>query len=267
VVGPGAGSAGEVLTWLFEEESFAPLAKLTTQGAYSVVCDHLGTPLTLHDEQGAVTWALTLDSYGGVRQGRGRVQDCPFRYQGQYEDAETGLYYNRFRYYDPETGTYLSQDPIGLEGGVDLYGYVSNPNFWGDPFGLAKTPTSTLRKIWTKYSGTTSSGQVHHGLPEQLASDFKNLGNLNVNNGKYFFDLTPEQHIRLPDGIHTTGSPLGQEWNAHWRQWLTNNRATLEGGSKRQARKMIEQHLDDIAERAGIANYRAKKRTSAPCPI
>jgi hypothetical protein len=120
-----------------------------------------------------------------------------------------------------------------LKGGVDLYSYVSNPNFCGDPFGLAKTPTSTLRKIWTKYSGTTSSGQVHHGSPEQLAGDFKNLGNLNVNDGKYFFDLTPEQHI--------TGSPPGQEWNAHWRQWLTNNRATPEGGNKRQARRVIEQ--------------------------
>jgi RHS repeat-associated protein len=151
-----------------------------------VVCDHLGTPLTLHDAQGETTWELQLDSYGNVRRGRGRTQDCPFRYQGQYEDAETGLYYNRFHYFDPETGNYISHDPIRLEWGIDLYGYVANPNFWGDPFGLAKTSTSTLRKIWTKYSGTTSSGQVHHGLPEQLAGDFKNLGNLNVNNGKYF---------------------------------------------------------------------------------
>jgi uncharacterized protein RhaS with RHS repeats len=85
----------------FEEDSFAPLAKLTKQGAYSVVCDHLGTPLSLHDAQGETTWELQLDSYGNVRRGRGRTQDCPFRYQGQYEDTETGLYYNRFRYYDP----------------------------------------------------------------------------------------------------------------------------------------------------------------------
>lgn len=59
-VGPGAGSAGEVLTWLFEEDSFAPLAKLTKQGAYSVVCDHLGTPLSLHDAQGVTTWDPSL---------------------------------------------------------------------------------------------------------------------------------------------------------------------------------------------------------------
>ena len=50
----------------------------------------------------------------------------PFRYQGQYEDIETGLYYNRFRYYSPENGTYISQDPIRLVG--------NNPNFYGYTF-------------------------------------------------------------------------------------------------------------------------------------
>ena len=63
----------------------------------------------------------------------------PFRYQGQYADIETELYYNRFRYYDPEIGQYITQDPIGLEGGnPTLYSYVSNPNWWVDPLGLER---------------------------------------------------------------------------------------------------------------------------------
>jgi RHS repeat-associated protein len=62
--------------------------------------------------------------------------DWFFRYQGMYEDAETGLYYNRFRYYDCDTGSYISQDPIGLNGGLSLYSYVHNPNYWVDVFGL-----------------------------------------------------------------------------------------------------------------------------------
>ena len=67
---------------------------------------------------------------------------CPFRWQGQYLDAETGLYYNRFRYYDPEAGQYVSQDPIGLAGGnPTLYGYVGDCNTWIDVFGLAPIPT------------------------------------------------------------------------------------------------------------------------------
>jgi RHS repeat-associated protein len=83
------------------------------------------------------------------------VRDCPFRYQGQYEDTETGLYYNRFRYYDPETGQYISQDPIRLKGGIALHNYVSNPNTSIDVFGLStschgKTPKGNLQH----YSGT-----------------------------------------------------------------------------------------------------------------
>jgi RHS repeat-associated protein len=74
------------------------------------------------------------------------LKDCPFRYQGQYEDAETGLYYNRFRYYDPNIGSYLSQDPIGLLGGeFNLYTYVHNPNCWVDSLGLKEEPFETSR--------------------------------------------------------------------------------------------------------------------------
>jgi len=60
-----------------------------------------------------------------------------FRYQGQYEDVETGLYYNRFRWYSPDEGMYISQDPIGINGGFALYGYVKDVNSWIDSFGLA----------------------------------------------------------------------------------------------------------------------------------
>ncbi|KHN93117.1 hypothetical protein BSK69_19075 [Pectobacterium actinidiae] len=63
---------------------------------------------------------------------------CELRYQGQLYDAETGLYYNRHRYYDAESGQYLSPDPIGLHGGNRPQAYVHNPLEWGDPLGLAK---------------------------------------------------------------------------------------------------------------------------------
>ena len=155
-VGPGAGAAQDLATWLFEDDSFAPAAKLTAQGAYSVVCDHLGTPLTMYDGQGRATWEMSLDSYGGVRQGRGKAQDCPFRYQGQYEDTETGLYYNRFRYYDPETGQYISQDPIRLDGGYNLYGYVKNANGWVDVLGLSGNPQSAAQGAKLKEFYTTA---------------------------------------------------------------------------------------------------------------
>ncbi|WP_255451573.1 RHS repeat-associated core domain-containing protein [Cellulophaga sp. L1A9] len=67
----------------------------------------------------------------------GSLADCPFRYQGQYEDVETGLYYNRFRYYAPDEGVYISQDPIGLAGNnPNFYAYTFDSNSQIDPFGL-----------------------------------------------------------------------------------------------------------------------------------
>jgi RHS repeat-associated protein len=82
-----------------------------------------------------------LDIYGRVRTFAGRsLSECPFRYQGQYQDEETGLYYNRFRYYDAEVGSYISQDPIGLAGGnPTLYGYVFDTNIQIDTLGLNNT--------------------------------------------------------------------------------------------------------------------------------
>ena len=109
------GTTDEVTTWLFEDDSFAPMAKLKGSANYSVVTDHLGTPLEMHSQAGITVWSAELDSYGRVRRGAGDVDACPFRYQGQYEDVETGLYYNRFRYYDPESGQYISQCKLPLK--------------------------------------------------------------------------------------------------------------------------------------------------------
>ncbi|MDU8925635.1 RHS repeat-associated core domain-containing protein, partial [Pasteurellaceae bacterium LIM206] len=62
---------------------------------------------------------------------------CNHRFVGQYYDEESGLHYNRFRYYSPETGQYISSDPIGLLGGFNPYGYVGIPTAFVDPLGLA----------------------------------------------------------------------------------------------------------------------------------
>lgn len=67
--------------------------------------------------------------------------DQPFRFQGQQFDEETGLHYNRFRHFDPVVGRFVSQDPIGLLGGINAYQYASNPTAWIDPLGLAKCKT------------------------------------------------------------------------------------------------------------------------------
>ena len=68
----------------------------------------------------------------------GKITDQSIRFQGQWHDPETGLHYNRFRYYDPDVGRFIHQDPIGLLGGNNLYQYAPNPLDWIDPLGWWK---------------------------------------------------------------------------------------------------------------------------------
>ena len=89
------------------------------------LCDHIGMPMALTDQTGQVAWAAKLDPWGNVLQEynpQGMHQ--AIRQPGQHHDRETGLYYNRHRYYDPVVGSYVNQDPIGLMGGVNIYSYT-----------------------------------------------------------------------------------------------------------------------------------------------
>ncbi|WP_312933470.1 RHS repeat-associated core domain-containing protein [Pseudomonas sp.] len=99
-------------------------------------CDHLGTPQELTDLQGDVVWSAQYKAWGGVLVAHAEVTN-PIRFQGQYHDHETGLHYNRYRYYDYYVGRFVNKDPISYEGGINLYQYASNPVGWIDPLGLA----------------------------------------------------------------------------------------------------------------------------------
>jgi RHS repeat-associated protein len=140
----------ELTTWLFEPETFTPLARLRTGNNCAIITDHLGTPVSMYDDEGRRVWDMNLSIYGQARQIEGLREDCPFRYPGQYEDVETGLYYNRFRYYDSEAGMYVSQDPIRVNGGILLYGYPKNPNQIYDPLGLSGCDQSLLYRFDTR---------------------------------------------------------------------------------------------------------------------
>ncbi|NJK32532.1 MAG: hypothetical protein HC927_09060 [Deltaproteobacteria bacterium] len=126
-----------LITWLFEPDRFAPIAKVVAGVALSVIVDHLGTPLSLLDGQGREAWGASYDVDGGVDEEQGEEGACRFRFPGQYADAETGLYFNFFRYYDPVAGVYVSSDPLGIEAGGRLLAYVPDPQVWVDPFGLS----------------------------------------------------------------------------------------------------------------------------------
>lgn len=133
----GTEKPDNLVTWVYDGTSFTPVAKVTDGERYTIVHDYLGTPTQAYDSKGELVWEMLLDVYGKVMECHGDRALVPFRYQGQYEDEETGLYYNRFRYYDPKTGNYISQDPIGLaSGNPTLYGHVFDPNTQIDLLGL-----------------------------------------------------------------------------------------------------------------------------------
>ena len=173
-----------ITTWLFEQNTFIPAAKLAANGeSFSIVSDYLGTPLQAFDNNGNKVWEQELDIFGRKKTGNNKSSFIPFKYQGQYEDVETGLYYNRFRYYDPRIGNYISQDPIRLMGNnPTLYGYVSNSNVAVDPLGLmawgefmnGASATITAGGHSGVYHSSTAGHAEINGL-----NDFANKGWLN----------------------------------------------------------------------------------------
>ncbi|WP_252509544.1 RHS repeat-associated core domain-containing protein, partial [Acinetobacter bereziniae] len=104
-------------------------------------CDQVGTPQTLSNELGECIWEIKQDTWGTALEIKAIEEDNPFghsniRFQGQYYDKETGLHYNRYRYYEPYSARYVSKDPIGLNGGLNNSVYVLNTLRWIDPMGL-----------------------------------------------------------------------------------------------------------------------------------
>ncbi|ECW5368048.1 RHS repeat protein, partial [Salmonella enterica subsp. salamae] len=101
-------------------------------------CDHRGLPLALVNAEGKADWSAEYDAWGNVlREINPHKLAQLLRLPGQQYDEETGLYYNRHRYYDPLQGRYITQDPIGGAGGWNLYQYPLNPVSKIDPLGLS----------------------------------------------------------------------------------------------------------------------------------
>ena len=171
------GTAGKTVHYLYEPGTFVPvaqamrhqpirlLAQPNYEGAYDIdqdplwthtpqalpidvlawyQCDHLGTPQELTDPNSQLAWSAQYKAWGEIKEQRSEWAQRegltnPIRFQGQYHDHETGLHYNRYRYYDPRVGRFISKDPISYAGGLNLYAYAPNPTGWVGPLGLART--------------------------------------------------------------------------------------------------------------------------------
>ncbi len=134
-------SPGQSSLYIYEPGSYAPLARVDeTEGEqeqklYYFHTDQIGTPLEMTDVDGQIVWQATYKAWGQIESLARNEVEQNLRFQGQYFDKETGLHFNTFRYYDPEIGSFITQDPIGLLGGNNLYSYAPNTNGWIDPLG------------------------------------------------------------------------------------------------------------------------------------
>ena len=136
-------------------------------------CDHLGTPIALTDEQQNIVWAARLDPWGNIEQEFNPDNiSQPIRLPGQHHDKDTGLYYNRHRYYDPSIGAYVNQDPIGLGGGVNGYVYPINPQADYDPWGLQKVSVQA-RRTGTRQPAIFDSKMPDAKLNEATSNSIK----------------------------------------------------------------------------------------------
>ena len=130
-----------------DQDSYEPLAQVrdwTTEDGESrqqtryFHCDQIGIPREMTDKDGNLLWFGNYTGWGRLKE-ETRVTDTayqPFRLQNQYADRETGLHYNFFRYYEPDVGRFVNQDPIGLMGGMNLYQFAPNTQQWIDHLGL-----------------------------------------------------------------------------------------------------------------------------------
>ena len=142
------------------EQAKTPLIQI-----YHYHCNHLGTPQELSDEKGDIVWLSYDRAWGGSFDSIYKQQFIdnfaitenelqPIKFQGQSLDTETGLHYNRFRYYDSDVGMFISRDPIGLLGGNNVFQYAPNPIGWIDPWGLkardCSNTTRAEREEWVR---------------------------------------------------------------------------------------------------------------------
>jgi RHS repeat-associated protein len=173
----------EERTYCFEDGGFIPWAQCEAgpdgyggRGrAWAFhVNDPIGTPEELVDGAGGVLAELDREVWGRTEAAAGGRASTPLRFQGQEDDGETGLFYNGFRYYDAESGLYLSPDPLGLEGGPRSYGYGVNPVRWIDPLGL------TTGTIYLRINNLTNREYVGRSEDEANFKERKRAHNRNL---------------------------------------------------------------------------------------
>jgi len=267
-----------VATYLYEPDSFVPLARLDT---YTTICQSgnsqssvdlvrkerknatilffnnalSGEPEELLSGTAAIRWTSTYRTWGNVvveeKENVVEENTSPanveqnLRFQGQYLDRETGLSYNTFRFYDPDIGRFITQDPIAVAGGLNLYQYAPNPVSWVDPLGLEKCKMSAADK---KAMGSAPAGienpHMHHIVREKAPVKWNVEGRKHINDA---------QAIMKKYGIDINTDPRNFTWaqngnGAHTVAAAKNVAATLKAADKNNGLAGVEKALRDLGD-------------------
>ncbi|MGG7651802.1 RHS repeat domain-containing protein, partial [Pseudomonas sp. ES4] len=220
-------------SYVYEPGTFRPLAMLDGKGPdqacpFYYQLDHLGTPQELTDYSGDIVWSATYNAYGQLTRlvfGGGEQLEQPLRFQGQYFDAESGLHYNRHRYYDPEVGRYLTPDPIKLAGGLNQYQYTRNPTGWVDPLGLSGS-CPPPNKLGCGAPDDTTGARVDEGEPALPKPKLSAA------------ELAKKEVKRLNDsqGMHMVGKHSPAVPDAKWKQRAIDGTDPITGRRPRHQR-------------------------------
>ncbi|HLW63165.1 MAG TPA: RHS repeat-associated core domain-containing protein, partial [Flavobacterium sp.] len=251
----------DVITWVYEEEDYVPVAKLINGERFSIISDYIGRPIQVYNDGGEIVWETEYDIYGRLKNLKGDRAFQPFRQLGQIEDVELeGLYYNRYRFYESSTGLYISQDPIGLLGkNPNLYAYVLDSNTWIDILGLAawddlgmdfktwfdqastKDISDNIKDVTSK-RGLRYGGGKHELFPVSQAALAKDLGFTASELEKMSVDT---KRITFVDVLDSDGNPVSGKHHSSSASWHFHDKLIKDlqnAKSKTQAKKIIAKH-------------------------
>ncbi|MET9862734.1 putative T7SS-secreted protein [Streptomyces smyrnaeus] len=167
---------------------------------FAIVTDLIGTPTALLTDSGATAWHTRQTLWGTTTWNTDATTYTPLRFPGQYFDPETGLHYNHFRHYDPETARYLSPDPLGLAAASNPATYVGNSNTSSDSLGLAPDSCRqrTAESFGVSHKAIVSPKQVFRGdarhPSEVYETGFSPRGS-NTDIGEYALYDTPSDWV------------------------------------------------------------------------
>ena len=218
-------------TYLYTDpDSYEPLAQVrnwtnedgeSRQQTHYFHYDQIGIPREMTDKDGNLVWFGDYYGWGRLKE-ETKVTDSayqPFHLQNQYCDRETGLHYNFFRYYEPDAGRFINQDPIRLLGGDNFYWFAPNSSAWIDVLGLAS--------IFEKLKITTSDGFLFKGFTVKAPFNIpvQRFGDLHLNSSRGdFWGL----RIGTNKFINRTFAAILPSWNP-----LTNyNSGVIPKGTK-----------------------------------